>query len=257
MLIQPVLRPVLQPVLRSIFDPGIGGGGGTPSLTAQVQALFAKYSAAGGMWDFTDMATLWQDSAGTTPVTAASQPVGRAVDISGNGLNFLQATAGKRGLYETTGVDLDGVDDLLQTSAFAAGTLTSNMDCSMVVRRDVAKALVLAFAEQSGVANWFGVADPGSASYVNHAAVGSPSIYINNVLLSSPTRMSLSAALGTGAWVVVEVRNLKLSAWTLFSIGTYGTGLSFSGAYRRMITSNLQTTDQRNLIRQWLMEGVV
>lgn len=80
MLIQPVLRPVLQPVLRSALDPGIGGGG-SPSLTAQVQALFAKYSAKGGMWDLVNTATLFQDSAGTTPVTGVSQPVGLALDV--------------------------------------------------------------------------------------------------------------------------------------------------------------------------------
>lgn len=116
MLIQPVLRPVLQPVLRSIFDPGIGGGG-TPSLTAQVQALFAKYSAAGGMWDFTDMATLFQDSAGTTPVTAASQSVGRVLDKSEQGNHVIQYTSAKRPTYNGVGITLDGVDDCMVTAA--------------------------------------------------------------------------------------------------------------------------------------------
>lgn len=119
MLIQPVLRPVLQPVLRSIFDPDIGGGGGTPSLTAQVQALFGKYSAAGGMWDFTDAATLFQDSAGTTPVTAAIQPVGRVLDKSGQGNHFIQSTAASRPAYNGAGITPDGVDDSIVT----AGTL--------------------------------------------------------------------------------------------------------------------------------------
>ena len=108
-ILRPVLRPVLQPVLRSVF--GASGGGGTPSLTAQVQALFAKYSAAGGMWDFTDMATLFQDSARTVPVTSASQPVGGVNDISGLHRVLAQPTSGKRPLFNGAGVTPDGVDD--------------------------------------------------------------------------------------------------------------------------------------------------
>lgn len=114
MLIQPVLRPVLQPVLRSIFDPGIGGGG-TPIWAPA--SLFAKYSGVGGYWDFTDMATLFQDSAGTTPVTASGQPVGRVLDKSGQGNHVIQSTAGARPQYNGAGITPDGVDDFMATAA--------------------------------------------------------------------------------------------------------------------------------------------
>lgn len=113
MLIQPVLRPVLQPVLRSTFDPGIGGGG-TPIRTPA--SLFAKYSGVGGYWDFTDMATLSQDSAGTTPVTAASQPVGRVLDKSGQGNHVIQSTSAKRPTYNGACITPDGVDDFFVTA---------------------------------------------------------------------------------------------------------------------------------------------
>lgn len=43
-----------------------------------------------------DLSTLFQDSAGTTPVTAIEQPVGRMLDISGNGNHAFQTTPGKR-----------------------------------------------------------------------------------------------------------------------------------------------------------------
>lgn len=39
---------------------------------------------------------LFQDSAGTTPVTAYEQPVGRIVDRSGRGNDIIQATSTKR-----------------------------------------------------------------------------------------------------------------------------------------------------------------
>jgi len=50
-----------------------------------------------GVWyDPSDMSTLFQDSAGTTPVTAVEQPVGKMLDKSGRGNHATQATAGNR-----------------------------------------------------------------------------------------------------------------------------------------------------------------
>jgi hypothetical protein len=40
--------------------------------------------------------TMWQDSAGTTPVTAVEQPVGKVLDRSGRGNHNIQATAADR-----------------------------------------------------------------------------------------------------------------------------------------------------------------
>jgi hypothetical protein len=50
----------------------------------------------GGWYDVSDMSTLFQDSAGTTPVTAVEQPVGRILDKSGRGNHATQATTTKR-----------------------------------------------------------------------------------------------------------------------------------------------------------------
>lgn len=98
---------------RPITQAGAGG----QSLDSRIRALFAKYSAVGGMWDFTDASTLFQDSAGTTPVTAASQPAGRANDLSGLGNHLIQATSASRPLYNGAGVTFDGVDDVLRSAS--------------------------------------------------------------------------------------------------------------------------------------------
>ena len=53
-----------------------------------------------GVWyDPSDLTTLFQDSAGTTPVTAAGQPVGRMLDKSGRGNHATQATSAQRPTY--------------------------------------------------------------------------------------------------------------------------------------------------------------
>ena len=62
-----------------IWRPVVSGG--SQSLTAQVQALFAG-GKVGGMWDMGDTATLFQDTAGSTPITAVTQPIGIVLDKS-------------------------------------------------------------------------------------------------------------------------------------------------------------------------------
>lgn len=57
----------------------------------------------GGYWDFGDKSLLFQDTAGTVPVTAAGQSVARATDKSGNGKHLTQATAGLRPIYQVDG----------------------------------------------------------------------------------------------------------------------------------------------------------
>lgn len=130
MLIQPVLRPVLQPVLRSIFDPGIGGGG-TPIWTPA--SLFAG-GEQGGWYDPSDLATMFQDAAGTIPVTAVGQPVGRINDKSGRGNHAMQATTASRPLLQQDGsgnyyLDFDGVDDYFSTSAFNMASAAVSAVC--------------------------------------------------------------------------------------------------------------------------------
>lgn len=116
MLIQPVLRPVLQPVLRSIFDPGIGGGG-TPVWTPA--SLFA--ASEQGVWlDESDLSTMFQDLAGTVPA-AVDSPVGKRLDKSGNGNHWTAASSAARPILRLTGglysLEWDGVDDSGSTAA--------------------------------------------------------------------------------------------------------------------------------------------
>ena len=68
--------------------------------------LFAA-GEAGGLWDFTTLANLYQDSAGTTPCTAVGDPIGKVLDTSGRGNHLTQATSTKRpvlGRMPATGV---------------------------------------------------------------------------------------------------------------------------------------------------------
>jgi len=75
----------------------------------------------GWVYNLSDFSTLYQDSAGTIPVTAAGQPVGLMLDLSGNGNHASQPTAGKRPILQESGgkysLKFDGVDDFMSTAA--------------------------------------------------------------------------------------------------------------------------------------------
>ena len=71
----------------------------------------------GAWYDPSDLSTLFQDAAGTTPVTLDGQPVGLITDKSGNGNNASQPVAAARPTYKTDGtlhwLEFDGVDDYM------------------------------------------------------------------------------------------------------------------------------------------------
>ena len=83
------------------------------TLAQRIAYMFAN-SEQGAWYDPSDMSTMFQDSAGTTPVTAVEQPVGRMLDKSGRGNHATQATTTKRPVYSRR------VNPVLATENFAA-----------------------------------------------------------------------------------------------------------------------------------------
>lgn len=94
MITRPITRPVTSPIARAVTA---AYGAWNP------RALFAP-GEQGVIYDPNDLSTLFQDAAGTTPVTAAGQPVGLTLDkrlglvrgpelapTSGNSVNFSAA----------------------------------------------------------------------------------------------------------------------------------------------------------------------
>jgi hypothetical protein len=81
-----------------------------------------------GYWlDPSDFSTMFQDTAGTTPVTAVGQTVARINDKSGRGNHFTQSSASLRPLLQVDGsgkyyLDFDGVDDEMGSASITPGT---------------------------------------------------------------------------------------------------------------------------------------
>ena len=90
------------------------GGGFNPA------SLFAN-GEQGAFYDPSDLRTLFQDEAGTTPVTDPGQTVGLMLDKSGNDNHATQPAAESRPVYQAGGglhwLEFDGVDDVLETKS--------------------------------------------------------------------------------------------------------------------------------------------
>lgn len=84
-------------------------------------------STTTGAWlDPSAKFTLFQDAAGTTPVTGDGDPVGLILDRSDSGNNASQSTAASRPTYRTSGglhwLEFDGTDDFLIMNNVVLGT---------------------------------------------------------------------------------------------------------------------------------------
>lgn len=81
---------------HSITSRGLAGRKIPQGTLTPIGALLFSASEPGAWYDPSDLSSLFQDSAGTTPVTAVEQPVGRMLDKSGRGNHATQATTTKR-----------------------------------------------------------------------------------------------------------------------------------------------------------------
>jgi hypothetical protein len=115
---------VVQPGVSSfVFKPGytvVSGsnyrlrGTGEYSLDVYDPTNLFSSGEKGAWFDASDRSTLFQDAAGTTPVTALGQPVGRWLDKSGNNNHATQSTAGLRPTWQ---IDAEGNYNVTFTKA--------------------------------------------------------------------------------------------------------------------------------------------
>ena len=202
--------------------------------------LFA--SGEQGVWyDPSDMSTMFQDSAGTTPVTAAGQPVGKLLDKSGRGNHATQATAAKRPLLQTSGglwwLEFDGVDDVLQTANI---DMTVTSDASVFVGFSIhlidlfSHIVNLGDGLQGSVPGglWCSVSDVGKIDFeVQGTGVTSASAGYNDLgaALSVDTAYVQSAVAksnGSSYETIVPYIDtaVKSSAWNASGTGVPGSG---------------------------------
>jgi hypothetical protein len=144
-MIYPIVKPIVTPIVRNIVNPEV------LSIDNLISPLFA--AGEQGVWfDPSDFSTMFQDRAGTTPVTGAGQPVGKILDKSGRGNHALapaDTTVRPTLQQDASGnwyLSCDGVDDSMATASFAAGADSVTVGAAMYKLSDAAFAVFAEFS---------------------------------------------------------------------------------------------------------------
>jgi hypothetical protein len=156
-----------------------------------------------GVWyEPSDLSTLFQDAAGTTPVTADGQPVGRMNDKSGNGNNLSQTTLNRRPLYKTDGVKhwlkFDGVNDFLFSSAI-------NMTAYTSVFYAMSLNAVSPYASGANIIIEFGLGNGSFTTHLNRFGTDFTT-YVQRI---SSNVLEMGYAKLTGAQVIASIVNFS------------------------------------------------
>ena len=249
------------------------GGGFNPA------ALFGADLVS--WYDLSDPATLFQDSAGATPVTASGQSIGRVNDKGSAAQAILQASSGLRPLYNVSSglhsAAFDGSDDALATAGNINLSGTDKITIFAAVRKNqvATSGIISEFSENynTNAGSWYlvdgGVTLPGArfSSASRGAAVAA-------VAQGSETAASYPA--GTNA-VLIASHDISGDRTTLEAngvaapngtgdkgAGNFGNYPLFVGArggtsgrvninlYQHLIVRRLCTADEIAAMRTWL-----
>lgn len=170
-----------------------------------------------GVWlDPSDLSTLFQDDAGTTPVTAAGQSVGMVRDKSGRGNHATQATAASRPIYGV--VPATGRRNLLTYSEQIDNAAWSKPNASITPN---ASADPLGFITADRVAN----AGPATVQTPGFTATAGDNLTFSAWLRSATgvnqtVNLSISGAVNTPQTVTTEWQRFSVT-WSSASAGTW------------------------------------
>lgn len=214
---------------------------GRPWVSWLPTNLFAA-SEQGVYFDPSDITTLFQDAAGTIPVTDAGQPVGRMVDKSGRNNHATQSTSGKRPTWQLDPygygyLAFDGVDDFMATSAInLTGTARVTASVGLLVDQTNRAAGI----RRVTYSNYWG-SDP---AWFNTATSTATTVATNFTIASEPSNTSeqyygVLLADYTGTWTFNLSSDDGASLW-IGDLAGYGYTISnalVSAAYNTGVVS--------------------
>lgn len=215
-----------------------------------------KNGELGGFYDFSDRSSLFQDSAGTIPVTADSQPVGMIKDKSGRGNHLLQATAASRPLYKTDGtyswLEGDGVDDWLQglfTIAQPYDRLCALRQISWTLNERIIAGGVspLGILYQTSPASSMAIYNGGSIDLPSFLPIGT-----DGVITESYNGTSSRIALNNNAYGTYDAGPGVPGGLTLFADGDHASLYGNARIYNIIIRQGTMTDKQITDTRNWL-----
>ena len=142
----------------------------------------------------------------------------------------------------------DGVDDKLEVTPFTAGTLSSNMDCFIAIKRNSSQAAICVFDDV--LPGFLGVWEA-SVSASSTLNAGTPTVWVNGVSVPD-TRSDLNNALTVSAWKILEYHNLNLSTWIKLQVGYFNASYKLDAGVPAIILCAAQSAGNRTSIRNYL-----
>lgn len=220
---------IMVPALRPAMSPAMSNRASQTAINfdSPVSMLFAA-SEPGTWYDPSDMSTLFQDSAGTTPVTAVEQPVGRMLDKSGRGNHATQATTTKRPVLKIDAggcyyLSFDGVDDALQTGNINF-TSTDKMTvwAGFVKTINTGQQLLVELSNNWSINSAFVLGATSGPSNPNSGFGSRGSAYLPYVQITTSLGVPLVASAVGG--ISEDTCSLKINGVTATSVTDQGTG---------------------------------
>ncbi|WP_288944452.1 hypothetical protein [uncultured Marinobacter sp.] len=225
-----------------------------------------KNGEQGAWYDPSDLGTLFQDAAGTTPVTADGDPVGLMLDKSGNGNHASQSVSASRPIYRTDGVlhwlEVDGVDDSLVIPVATQGGATDN---NFAASASLATRGFYVFGTSSDGGFLLLPGETGARSAVNVGGakiVGATTgLYASGTALVSSAQSDITTGfidlnLSTGYYDSLSFAPGPKSApanAALFQRGGQVTTNNFGGKfYGLLLVNRLAATTERSQVEQYL-----
>lgn len=229
----------------------MGAAAGGITLAQRIRALFAA-GEQGVLYDPSDFSTMFQDAAGTTPVTAVTQPVGKILDKSGRGNHATQATSTKRPLLQqdATGryyLAFDGVDDALVTGSIDF-TATDKMSVFAGVRKlsDASRGTFIEMSSSVGNNGTFLISAPFSASDIYRFSLHGSGANINDQSIkagfAAPVTNVITASMNNAAAEAADQIKVRINTASVATSGALATGTGNYGNHALYIGSRAGTS---------------
>lgn len=204
--------------------------GSTLSVSTSINSMFAG-GAPGAVFDMSDTSTRYQDAAGTTPLTAAGQPIGLLRDKSGNNNHASQTTVTRRPLATTVDGQLtalsDGVDDALTVANSVEGDLYwatpygymrsqvkwPNLNMPIGAMTKAVIHAPLTGTQKSQLEAYFGVPEQFMVAVTLNAVINNLQYYTGG------TTTTLTAIGANGATTTIALSGNIITSWNLGAAG--------------------------------------
>jgi hypothetical protein len=210
---------------------------------AGVSAPFTPASLGADLdawYEVSDLSTLWQDTAGTTPASVDGA-VGRIDDKSGNGRHLTFTGASAPTLRQVGGVFYIELSLAIEHGYQSATGQTWGVSSDVFVGlRNVGTTVWPSVYETAGAGDNLGVAQSGSAA-ATHDNSGSVTDYVDGTLVNPATRGALYTAIGDGNDRVLGIYDAAMAAFDRISMFRYLSGASFGGRFHGMAITTANT----------------